>query len=108
MTHKEIRLYLELLDQYLSNHNTYAYAIQSMITFDGGICFSITEYAPTYQAKDPYILILQIIGHSNLSVRNSDGNDCVYDYLEEARMAKEEADRESAIYRKTIESFFKK
>lgn len=107
MKNKEIQLYLILLEQYLSNRDVYDYAIESMITFDGGICFSIAEFSPSYINEKPYLLILKITSYNDLIVLNSYGKNCIYDYLEELGMTQVDADREMLFYKEMICNFQK-
>ncbi len=90
MNNKKFRLFLDLLDKYMEP--VYGYTIHIATPYDYGVIFSISELDASGHRSDPYILVIEL-KKGILSFKNSELSDCIYDYIEEHDMTKEEADK---------------
>ncbi len=90
MNNRQIKLFLDLLDKYMEP--AYGYVINNITPYAHGVIFSISELDTFYSKSESYLLIVEL-KDGVLSFKNSELSDCIYDYLEENDMTKEEADK---------------
>lgn len=91
MSYRKFKLFLDLLEKYMDMQGVYGYEIVNATTYTNGIIFSISEITPSGSKENPYLLITEI-KDGVLSFKNESLDNCIYDYLEEMDINKEEAD----------------
>lgn len=99
MENRTLRAYLKVLDLYMDNHEVYGYLIKNVnANSPDSVTMTCVETDPNGRENEPYMLTIRLDGDRMPHILNEDGDDCLYDYLDESGFTKEDADHETHAY----------
>lgn len=91
MDYRKMTVLIGLLNDYMDFQNVYDYRIVSVTADETKIVATICELSSMGDLSRPYHLIVELT-KGKLSFRNTNNDDCIYNFLEENDITKEEAD----------------
>lgn len=91
MNYRKMAVLIGLLNDYIYFQDVYDYRIISVTADETKIIATICELTPIGEREAPYHLIVEL-KKGKLSFRNTNNDDCIYDFLDENDITKEQAD----------------